>query len=116
MASLELRPDGLAVRLGKWERFGTFQRDFTVPWEHVDKVDVITDMWPHLQGWRAPGIGIPHVIVVGRMRYRGGKDFCAVHHGQPGLILELHDEPYRRLVLSTPPEVAHEVYARVTGG
>ena len=56
------------------------------------------------------------MIVVGRMRYREGKDFCAVHHSQPGLILELRDEPYHRLVLSVPPEVAHAVYERVTGG
>ena len=116
MATLVLDPAGLTVQLGRWERFGTFQRSFTVPWDHIDAAYAIQDMWPHVLGWRWPGIGIPHVILVGRMVYRDGRDFCAIHRAQPGILLELHGEPYQRLLLSAPSKVVRQVIARVTGG
>lgn len=116
MAVLEVTPTGLAVRLGRWERFGTFQRDFTVAWGNVDAAYPVRDLWPQVLGWRWPGIGIPHVILVGRMVYRDGRDFCAIYRDRPGILLELSDEPYRRLLISTPAPTVTAIVRQVTEG
>jgi hypothetical protein len=114
MADLVMEPAHLAVRLTGWERFGTFQGSFDIPWDHIVHAEASSDMWPRVRGWRWPGIGIPHVILVGRMRYRGGQDFCALLGTKPGIVLELRDEPYNRL-LATAPNAAR-IVQRVTRG
>jgi len=114
MADLVLEPTHLAVRLRGWERFGTFQGSFDIPWDHIVYAEACSDMWPRVRGWRWPGIGIPHVILVGRMRYRAGRDFCALIGTKPGIVLELKDEPYDRLLATTPH--APQIVQRVTQG
>lgn len=114
MAVLVVEPAGLAVRLDGWERFGTFQGDFTIPWDHVIHAEAVSDIWPRVRGWRWPGIGIPHVLLLGRMRFRGGRDFCALRGQAPGVVLELRDEPYDRLLATAPN--ARDIVRRVTGG
>ena len=114
VAQLILEPASLAVRLSRWERFGTFQGSFDIPWDHIIHAEASSDMWPRVRGWRWPGIGVPHVILVGRMRFRGGSDFCALIGTKPGIVLELRDEPYDR-VLATAPNAA-QIVKRVTQG
>lgn len=114
MAALVLQPDGLAVRLNRWERLATFQRDFTIPWDHITHAEAPKDIWPQVRGWRWPGLGIPHVVLIGRMRFRGGSDFCVLLGTKPGVALELRDEPYQRLVATTP--AGAEIVHRVTQG
>jgi len=114
MADLVMEPTHLAVRLGGWERFGTFQGSFDIPWDHITHAEASSDMWPRVRGWRWPGIGIPHVILVGRMRYRGGSDFCALLGTKPGIVLEMKEGPYDRL-LATAPNAA-QIVRRVTQG
>ena len=114
MADLLLQPDCLSVRLGGWERFGTFQGNFDIPWDDIIHAEAVSDMWPRVRGWRWPGIGIPHVILVGRMRYRGGRDFCALIGTKPGIVLELTNAPYER-ILATAPN-APQIVRRVTQG
>jgi hypothetical protein len=115
MAVLVIEPSHLSVRLGRWERFGTFQGNFDIPWDHIVYAEASKDMWPRVRGWRWPGIGIPHVVLVGRMRYRGGQDFCALIGTKPGIVLELKDEPYNRL-LATTGNAAHIVRRVTLGG
>ena len=114
MADLVMQPAHLAVCLSRWERFGTFQPSFDIPWDHIIHAEAVSDMWPRVRGWRLPGIGIPHVILVGRMRFRGGQDFCALLGTKPGIVIEMRDEPYDRL-LATAPNASH-IVRRVTLG
>jgi hypothetical protein len=114
MADLVMEPTHLSVRLGGWERFGTFQGSVDIPWDHITHAEASSDMWPRVRGWRWPGIGIPHVILVGRMRYSGGSDFCALLGTKPGIVLEMKEEPYGRL-LATAPNAA-QIVRRVTQG
>ena len=116
MATAQPTPEGLLISLDGWEKFGTFQRSFTVDWSHIDRAEASKDLWPQVRGWRAPGIGIPHVILLGRMRFHGGRDFCAIYKDKPGIILEVHDEPYQRLLLSIPPDQARRIVQIVTTG
>jgi|DEB0MinimDraft_3_1074331.scaffolds.fasta_scaffold00319_3 hypothetical protein len=114
MAVLEITPQALEVRLNRLERIGAFHDSFAVPWEHIDHARAIKDLWPHVLGWRVPGLGIPHVILLGTMRYRIGRDFTALYKNLPGVVLELHDEKFRRLLVSAPN--ADDVVRRVITG
>ncbi len=114
MADLMVEPAHLRVKLGRWERFGAFQDSFDIPWDHIVYAEAVSDMWPRVRGWRWPGIGIPHVILVGKMKFRGGQDFCALLGTKPGIVLELRDQPYER-VLATAPNAAR-IVTRVTRG
>ena len=116
MATLTVTPGDLAVTLGGWERFGPFQRDFTVPWDHIDSAEAMRDLWPQVRGWRAPGIGIPHVILLGSMRFRGGRGFVAVYMNKPGVVLEMHGEKFERLYISAAADQVKDVVRRVTQG
>jgi len=114
MAILQFTPDALEVRLNRWERLGALHDGFAVPWDHIDTARAIKDLWPHVRGWRVPGTGLPHVILLGTMRYRDGRDFTAIYKNLPGVILELHDEEFRRLLISAPN--AGDVVRRVISG
>jgi hypothetical protein len=48
------------------------------------------------------------------MRYRGGSDFCALLGTKPGIVLEMKEGPYDRL-LATAPNAA-QIVRRVTQG
>lgn len=114
MARLILEPTHLSVQLNRWERMLAFRSSFTIPWDHIVYAEASSDMWPRVRGWRFPGLGIPHVLLVGRMRFRGGCDFCDLLGTKPGVVLELKDSPYER-VLATAPNAA-QIVQRVTQG
>ena len=114
MAVLEITPDALAIHLNRWERLGALHDNFTVPWDHIERAEAAKDLWPSVRGWRAPGTGLPHVILLGRMRHRDGRDFTAIYKNLPGVIVELRDEPFRRILASTPNAAA--IVRRVVDG
>jgi hypothetical protein len=112
MARLEIDGDSLALRLTAEEHLEGMHRDVVVPRSSVASVRVTEDVWSELRGIRAPGTGIPGVIAVGTRRGSFGKDFAVVHGQRRGVVVELVDQAFSRIVLTTPdPE---EVVARVT--
>ena len=53
-----------------------------------------------LKGIRAPGTGFPFLILLGTMRYRGGKDFTAIYKKAPVEIYIFKDGPYKRWIVT----------------
>jgi hypothetical protein len=100
MARIELSPAALHVRLGRLERLGAFHDDVTVPVADLVGATSVPDVWTHLRGVRAPGTGIPGIIMLGTTRTDGLKDFCAVYRHGPGLVVELRDHEFARLLLT----------------
>ncbi len=112
MADWEIDGDRLALRLTGEEHLEGMHRDVVVPRSSVAAVRVTEDVWSELRGIRAPGTGIPGVIAVGTRRGSFGKDFAVVHGKGRGVVVELTDQPFARIVITTPdPE---EVVARLT--
>jgi hypothetical protein len=112
MAHLEVDGDHLALRLTTEEHLEGMHRDIVVPKSAVAVARVAEDVWSELRGIRAPGTGLPGVIAVGTRRGSFGKDFAAVHGPGRGVVVELVDQAFSRLVLTVPdPE---EVVARLT--
>lgn len=100
MAELVDLDHGLKVSLSAREEFFGLKRSFIIPRANVLNVARVADVWVHLRGIRAPGTGLPGVIMLGTTRYRGGKDFNAVYGHKPGVVITLSDFPYRRVLLT----------------
>ena len=112
MARLEVEGDRLALRLTGVEHLEGMHRDVVVPTSSVTAARVTEDVWSELRGIRAPGTGIPGVIAVGTRRGSFGKDFAVVHGKGRGVVVELVDQDFSRIVITTPdPE---EVVSRIS--
>ena len=53
-----------------------------------------------LRGIRAPGTGIPYVILLGTMRYKKKKDFTAIYRRRPVDIYTFKDCEFERWIIS----------------
>lgn len=102
MARLEVSAAGLALRMSLWEKAGACHGDLQVPWSAVASVRNVSDLWSQVRGIRAPGTGIPDVIMLGTTRGRGWKDFCAVYRHRPGVIVTLAAGPFARWLVTGP--------------
>ncbi len=53
-----------------------------------------------LRGVRAPGTAIPYVVLLGTMRFKGGKDFTAIYKRGPVRIYEFKAGEFKRWIVS----------------
>ena len=53
-----------------------------------------------LRGVRAPGTGIPYVVLLGTMRFKGGKDFTAIYKRGPVRIYDFGAGEFKRWIVS----------------
>jgi len=53
-----------------------------------------------LRGVRAPGTGIPYVLLLGTMRFKGGKDFTAIYKRGPVKVYEFSAGEFKRWIVS----------------
>ena len=53
-----------------------------------------------LKGIRSPGTAIPYVVLLGTMRYKGGKDFTAIYKKSPVTIYEFENTSYNRWIIT----------------
>jgi hypothetical protein len=100
MAELEIDGASLVIRLSWLERLGALSGEPRVPLAAVRDVRVTAKPWRELKGIRAPGTGWPGTIALGTWRHDGVKDFCAVYRKGPGVVVELDNAKYARLVVS----------------
>jgi hypothetical protein len=111
VANLTVDAQELVLRLSPLEKVGALQGDVRVDLSHVKGAWVTATPWSELRGYRAPGTGIPWVIMLGTTRGSFGKDFCAVYGRKPALIVELEAASFKRLLISTtePQLVAERI-------
>jgi hypothetical protein len=53
-----------------------------------------------LKGVRAPGTGFPYLILLGTMRYRGGKDFTVIYKKRPVNVYQFEDYSFKRWIVT----------------
>jgi hypothetical protein len=102
MANLESVDGGLLVRLSRWEVLGGLRREFVIPAASILSDEHVDDGWQELHGGRCPGTGLPGVIMLGTMRYKGTKDYCAVYGRRPARVISCRDFEFARVLISDP--------------
>lgn len=100
MASLLIEDQRLHLSLSGWEQFGAIHADIRVPFRHVVKAELVENPWRILRGIRAPGLGIPRFIMLGTMRAKRKKDFCAIYQNRNAVVVYLRDEAFERLIVT----------------
>jgi hypothetical protein len=98
-----IEKDGvLTLKLSALEKIGAFHGDISVASSQLKSKTEVPNPWTriHLRGFRAPGTGFPFLIMLGTMRFKGGKDFCAIYKRTPAVIYEFADAPFKRWVVS----------------
>lgn len=102
MAKVELVGDEFILRLSRWERCFALHHEPRAPKESLESVTRISDPWNRqtLRGVRAPGTGIPFVLLLGTMRFRGGKDFTAIYKRKPADVYTFSAGEFKRWIVS----------------
>ena len=100
MARLLISREGLHLSLSGWEQLGSIHADIRVPFSHIIKAEIAEKPWRILRGIHAPGIGIPRFIMLGTMRAKRKKDFCAIYRHRIAVVVHLRDEPFNRLIVT----------------
>ncbi|MEO7124069.1 MAG: hypothetical protein ABI400_13315 [Lacisediminihabitans sp.] len=99
MAELAIQGSDLVLSLSSFEKMEAIHQDLRVPVSSVGSVEVIDDPLDAVHGIRS-GTGIPGVLVIGTIRYRGGKAFVVIHHDSArGIRVRLHDADYSDVIL-----------------
>ncbi|TFC47571.1 hypothetical protein E3T26_09190 [Cryobacterium sp. TMT1-21] len=102
MASLRVHPDRLEIHLTKAERTISLRKeDLVVARENIRSVTITDDPWIWIRGIRAPGLEVPLLLAVGTWKFHGGKDFLAIKRRRPAVVIDLVDEDFSRVILTT---------------
>jgi hypothetical protein len=99
--NLAIEQNQLRIELEWFEQLWAFHlnKTITIPLTHITHVttDEPRSSWAEL---RAPGTCLPGVIKAGTYYTRQGKEFWYVTSEKDYLTLDLHNEPYQRIVLT----------------
>ena len=94
--------DGTEIRLkmSPLERLGALVSPPTARLDQVQSIQFIEELWSKdvLRGVRAPGTGMPYVVLIGVMRGRGYKDFCSIKGRKPGVVITFASGNYQRWI------------------
>jgi len=103
-----LRTDGsqLVVAMTRLERLAALHVDVRVPLGSVTAVGPTSSSRQLIHGLRAPGTWIPGVALYGTIRHDGQRDFAALHGHGPAVVVDLVDQPFRKLIVSVPDATA----------
>jgi hypothetical protein len=103
---LNLESDNLIIDLEWYEQFWavTLNRQIQIPLSHIERVST-TEPSSNWSDLRAPGSFLPGIIKAGTYYTNQGKEFWYAVTDKNYLTLELHDEPYRRLIITIPDNI-----------
>ena len=94
--------DKLILTLSRWEKFFGFHKDISALKSNLLSKKTVENPWSRevLKGVRSPGTGIPFKILLGSMRYKGGKDFTAIYNRKPVEVYEFKNETFKRWIIT----------------
>jgi hypothetical protein len=102
MATLQLTPPTLSLRLTRAEKIAGLLRDVEVPLTAVRGVELVTDPLPAMRGMRgmrAPGLALPGRRKIGTWRRPGERTLVSVRRGQPAVRIRLDGQRYDTLLV-----------------
>lgn len=102
MPVVTVLPEALEFRLTAAERALSFHRgDVTVRRANIRSATITEDPWIWVRGIRAPGTAIPLTLAAGTWKFHGGKDFLLIKRTTLAVVVDLVDEDYSRIVVTT---------------
>ncbi len=72
-----------------------------VPRSSIRSATLTDDPWIWVRGIRAPGTAIPLTLAVGQWKFHGGKDFLVLKGTKPSVVIDIADEEFSRLIITT---------------
>lgn len=100
MATLTRSGDTVRLELTPPEKFFALRGDVEVRADQVVEATAVERPFSAVRGIRAPGLGWPRVVAIGRWRHRKGTDLVAIRRGEQAVQVDLDDTaPYRRLLI-----------------
>jgi hypothetical protein len=99
MAHLEISGGRARLNLSFLESLGAIHSSPEIELSEIESVEIVENPWTKkvLKGVRI-GTGIPFVVLLGIMKYLGGKDFCAVYKRRPNAVIILKSGPFKRWI------------------
>lgn len=99
MAHLEINGDRARLKLSFLESLGAIHSSPEIELSEIESVEIVENPWTNqvLKGVRI-GTGIPFVVLLGTMKYMGGKDFCALYKRRPNAVITLKSGPFKRWI------------------
>lgn len=99
MAAVGVSPDDrLMVRPVGLMRLWSLSKGLDCPVTSISDVGV-SDRKTLPRKWRTLGTHLPGVMTAGRFRSHGDSDLWMVGRAKEVLVIELHDQPYRHLIV-----------------
>jgi hypothetical protein len=99
MAHLQINEGRVRLNLSWLEAIGGLHSSLEVDISAIESLEVVPNPWTMqvLKGIRI-GTGFPFLVLLGTMKYRGGKDFCAIYRRTPSAIVSLKTGPFKRWI------------------
>lgn len=102
MASILLHTDRLEIKLTAAEKMlARRSESLVIPRDSIRSVALTDDPWIWVRGVRAPGTAVPLTLAIGQWKFHGGKDFLVLKGSRPAVVIDLIDEEFRRVLVST---------------
>ena len=103
MAKLELKDEYVLLKLSKLEALGACHRSLQMPITDLLKVEFVENPWTSqtMRGMRAPGTGIPYIIMLGTLRnLKGWKAFCAIYKRKSVAVLTWKSGQFNQWIIT----------------
>jgi hypothetical protein len=100
MAILVTDGKEITLKMSPAERLGALFSPPSARLDQVQSIQFIDELWSKdvLRGVRAPGTGLPYVVLIGVMRGWGYKDFCVIKRRKPGVVITFSSGKYERWI------------------
>jgi hypothetical protein len=102
MAEILLSENEIVLCLTKREKLAALHGNLVASRSDLISRKVVENPWRSgiLKGIRAPGTAIPFYLLLGTMRYKGGKDFTIIYRNKPVEVFEFKSGPYKRWIIT----------------
>jgi len=103
MAILVIEGEELRLQLTPLEQVAAFWPAPKALVGQVESIEYVENLWTAqvLQGVRAPGTGLPFVVMIGVMRRLKTKDFCVIKRKKPGVIISFSSGSFQRWIYTS---------------
>lgn len=107
MVDLKIEEGKLLVHVRGMDQLWALKSSLEIPLTHVAGIRAdpsVARGWWH--GLKMPGTNIPGVITAGTFYQHGNSVFWDVHDPEKTVVIELHDERYRELIVEVADPAA----------